>query len=91
MLDPMCNIVLHQKDTHRFRCYDSQGLFIAKVCRFKCVTHHITFRVTHAHLMSEVEKLPASLMLYALPRTLITPAFVKLVCIQLCYNSYNFY
>ena len=85
--DTKCNIIVHQSHVHWFCCYDSKGPFVANMCRLQCKTHHITFKITHENLISEVEQLPASLMLYAMPRTPLTPAFVELVCC--CFKLYT--
>ena len=84
--DTKCNIIVHQSHVHQFRLW-LQRPFVANMCRLQCKTHHITFKITHENLISEVEQLPASLMLYAMPRTLLTPAFVELVCF--CFKLYT--
>lgn len=83
-----CAIQIHQSNTKRFRCFDVQAPFIGLFHRFFCTTHNNSFRITQPHVLEVIHEYPATMMLYLLPRTIVTPAFVELVPVSTAYIIY---
>jgi hypothetical protein len=71
-----CQIVVHQTNTKRLRCFDVAFPFVGVLQRFKCTVHQKTFRLTEPKVADMAAKQHCNSSYVIFPRTIVTKAFL---------------
>ena len=74
-----CNIIKHQKNTARLRCFDVSFPFVGIIHHFRCTVHGTTFRLTDPEVVDQVKDQHCKSSYVFFPRTIVTKAFLTQV------------